>query len=75
MSYVVDRRQIGVGFNWDGSSNRVLRTLESLQFAKIPKKLIIRKVIVKVEVHLFFKEYFTCGRPVAKARRAAKSTN
>ena len=24
---------------------------------------------------LLFKEYFTCGRPAAKARRAAKSTN
>ena len=34
MSYVVDRRQIGVGFNWDGSSNRVLGTSESSQFAQ-----------------------------------------
>ena len=40
MSYVVDRRQIGVGFNWDRSSNRVLGTLEShrYQFAKIATK-------------------------------------
>ena len=46
MSYVVDRRQIGVGFNWDGSSNRVLGTSESSQFAKIAtQKEISRKKI------------------------------